>query len=71
MARAVETREDAGAHRDGDAKLLEDLFRPAAAPDPLGRRAGFEDGLSSLAVGNESLRAERMVRIDELDLLPG
>ena len=67
----MEIREDEGAHGGGDAQLLEDLFRPGAQPDPLGRRAGFEDGLHSLAVGlagNESLREGRVVRIEELGL---
>ncbi len=71
MARELEIAEDAGAHGGGDAQLLEDLFRPGAAADPLGRRAGYTDGLLSLAVGlaaNESLRAGRMVAVDELAL---
>jgi predicted dehydrogenase len=71
MAREVEIVEDAGAHGGGDAQLLEDLFRPGASADPLGRRAGFRDGLRSLAAGlaaNESLRTGRMVAVDELGL---
>jgi predicted dehydrogenase len=40
-----------GGHGGGDAQLLADLFRPSQVPDPLGRRAGYLDGLRSVAVG--------------------
>jgi predicted dehydrogenase len=74
MAREIEIVEGEGSHGGGDAQLLEDLFRPGTAPDPLGRRAGYADGLLSLAVGlagNESLRTGRMVTVDELALPVG
>jgi hypothetical protein len=39
--------------------------------DPLGRQAGYRDGLASVAVGlaaNTSMTTSRPVRIDELGL---
>ncbi|GAA4938912.1 Gfo/Idh/MocA family oxidoreductase [Streptomonospora halophila] len=59
-----------GGHGGGDALLLEDVFG-VAAPDPLGRRAGLGDGLSSVAVGlaaNASMESGLPVRIAELGL---
>ncbi|UVS78927.1 Gfo/Idh/MocA family protein [Actinokineospora sp. UTMC 2448] len=41
----------AGTHGGGDARLLDDLFRPGAAPDPLGRAADYRDGVLSVLVG--------------------
>ncbi|WP_214403974.1 Gfo/Idh/MocA family protein [Pseudonocardia lacus] len=57
-ARRVPVAEGAGAHGGGDALLLDDLFRPDRPADPLGRRAGWRDGVHAVAVGiaaNESL----------------
>ncbi|MFD7136710.1 hypothetical protein [Streptomyces sp. NPDC059894] len=52
-----------GGHGGGDGLPLVDVFR-GAGQDPLRRRAGYEDGLHSVAVGvaiNESLRTGRLV----------
>lgn len=71
-AREVVIGEGDGAHGGGDAQLLEDLFRPGTAPDPLGRRANFVDGLRSLVVGlaaNDSLRSGQAVRVADLGLV--
>jgi predicted dehydrogenase len=60
-----------GAHGGGDARLLDDLFRPGHAPDPLGRRAGPLDGVRSVLVGagaNLSLTTGQPVRLSELGL---
>lgn len=60
-----------GPHGGGDAHLLDDVFRPGSAPDPLGRRAGVADGLRSAGVGiaaNRSLETGRVVRIADLGL---
>lgn len=62
-----------GGHGGGDAILLMDVFRRGLrlAPDPLGRAAGYLDGIRAVAVGiaaNQSLRTGRAVSIDELDL---
>ena len=55
---------EAGGHGGGDALLLHDVFR-GTAPDPLGRQAGYRDGLRSVVVGvaaNLSMRTgERVV----------
>ncbi|GAB2857783.1 hypothetical protein GCM10027176_70320 [Actinoallomurus bryophytorum] len=51
-------------------KLLDDVFREAA-PDPLHRRAGFQDGIRSVLVGaaaNRSMDERRAVAIAELGL---
>lgn len=45
-----------GGHGGGDALLLHDVFR-GTAPDPLGRQAGYRDGLRSVAVGIAANRA--------------
>ena len=65
------SRDGGGAHGGGDAHLLEDVFRPRRAPDPLGRRAGYRDGLRSVAVGiaaNQALETGLPVRISTFDL---
>jgi predicted dehydrogenase len=71
-ARVVPIEEASGAHGGGDALLLDDLFgRGAAAPDPLGRQAGYADGLASAAVGiaaNESIATGAPVDIDSLGI---
>jgi predicted dehydrogenase len=59
-----------GGHGGGDALLLHDVFR-GTAPDPFGKRAGYRDGLQSVAVGlalNESLRTRQRVDVAELGL---
>jgi predicted dehydrogenase len=61
-----------GGHGGGDALLLADVFRGAAA-DQLGKQAGYHDGLASVAVGlaaNTSMATGVPVRIAELGL-PG
>jgi predicted dehydrogenase len=72
-AKAVPIPSEAGSHGGGDALLLADVFRGAAAADRLGRQAGHLDGLASVAVGlaaNESMSTGHPVRIEELRL-PG
>jgi predicted dehydrogenase len=70
-AKAVPVPESSdGGHGGGDALLLADVFRGATA-DPLGRQAGYRDGLASVAVGlaaNTSMTTGKPVRIEELDL---
>src|SRR5665647_980305 len=59
-----------GGHGGGDAILLTDVFRGPGA-DPLGRRAGYLDGVRAVAVGiaaNESMRTRRAVAIADLEL---
>jgi hypothetical protein len=58
------------AHGGGDERLLEDVFG-TAAPDPLRRRAGFQDGTRSVLVGaaaNLSMAENRAIAIGELGL---
>lgn len=62
-----------GGHGGGDAILLKDVFRRdlRIGDDPLGRAAGYRDGLRAVAVGiaaNQSLLTGLPVRIAELDL---
>ncbi|MFJ4621540.1 Gfo/Idh/MocA family protein [Streptomyces sp. NPDC088812] len=64
VAREIPIEESEGGHGGGDGLLLVDVFR-GAGQDPLRRRAGYEDGLRSVAVGvavNESLRTGGPVR---------
>ncbi len=71
QAREIPIPHGGGAHGGGDARLLEDVFRPRRAPDPLGRRAGYRDGLRSVAVGiaaNQALETGLPVRISTFDL---
>jgi hypothetical protein len=59
-----------GGHGGGDALLLDDVFR-GAAPDPLGRQAGYRDGLMAAAVGiaaNTAMRTGARVRIADLGI---
>lgn len=54
-----------GGHGGGDALLLHDVFR-GTSPDPLGRQAGYRDGLRSVAVGiaaNRSMAARERVDV--------
>mgnify|MGYP001135506704 CR=1 FL=1 len=58
-----------GAHGGGDALLLDDLFRPDRPADPLGRRAGWRDGVRAIGIGvaaNESLATGAPVGADPL-----
>ncbi|MBI9113874.1 Gfo/Idh/MocA family oxidoreductase [Sanguibacter sp. YZGR15] len=69
-SREVEITGGEGAHGGGDAQMLADLFR-GPAPDPLGRPAGYKDGLRSVVVGiaaTSSLHIGLPVRIDDLGL---
>jgi len=69
-AREVPIPMGEGSHGGGDAILLRDLFR-GAGQDPLGRPAGFADGVRAIAVGigaNESLRSGLPVALSDLDL---
>ena len=75
-ARVVPIPPAVGTHAGGDTPLLDSLFlggaaRDAFPPDPLGRRAGYADGLASAAVGiaaNESIATGRPVSIASLGL---
>ena len=69
-AERIAIPEGGGAHGGGDDRLLDDVFR-GAAPDPLHRRAGFQDGIRSVLVGaaaNRSMAEHRAVAIGELGL---
>jgi hypothetical protein len=60
-----------GGHGGGDALLLASVFAPAAEPDPLGRVAGYVDGVRASSVGyagNRSLETGDPVRIEDLNL---
>lgn len=62
-----------GGHGGGDAILLMDVFRRdlRVGDDPLGRAAGFVDGVRAIAVGvaaNRSLETGQAVLVDDLDL---
>ncbi|MFI1050960.1 Gfo/Idh/MocA family protein [Streptomyces griseoruber] len=62
-----------GGHGGGDAILLKDIFRRDLRlhTDPLGRAAGYLDGVRAVAVGiaaNESLRTAQPVSITDLQL---
>ncbi len=62
--------EGIGGHGGGDAILLADVFR-GPGQDPLGRPAGYLDGVRAVAVGiaaNESMRTRQAVAIADLDL---
>ncbi|GAA4428125.1 Gfo/Idh/MocA family oxidoreductase [Georgenia halophila] len=69
-AREVEIPQGVGAHGGGDAILLSDIFN-GPGEDPLGRPAGYVDGVRAVAVGiagNESIRTGQPVDIDDLGL---
>ncbi|WP_154792789.1 Gfo/Idh/MocA family protein [Occultella kanbiaonis] len=62
--------EGIGGHGGGDAILLRDVF-DGSGEDPLGRRAGYLDGVRAVSVGiagNISLASGGPVIVDELDL---
>ena len=48
---SFEVRKGQGGHGGGDPLLLDDLFNPNPAPDPLGRKADHRDGTRSILVG--------------------
>jgi hypothetical protein len=69
QATLVPVVEGAGPHGGGDALLLDDLFRPDRPADPLGRRAGWRDGVRAIGIGvaaNESLATGLPVGADPL-----
>ncbi len=69
----VEVPGGKGGHGGADPVLLEYLFSPNPPPDPFHRAASHIDGAASILVGiaaNESMRTGRMVRIDDLFVLP-
>jgi len=58
-----------GGHGGADPVMLEQIFLPVPPPDRLGRAASHIDGAASVLVGiaaNESMRAGRLIHIDEL-----
>jgi predicted dehydrogenase len=68
-ARVMPIPAAAGAHAGGDGALLDALLRPGTSADPLGRRAGYADGLASVAIGlaaNESIATGRPVDVADL-----
>ncbi|MEV6285604.1 Gfo/Idh/MocA family oxidoreductase [Kribbella sp. NPDC051770] len=71
QAQEIEIPQGEGAHGGGDNQLLDDVFRPTGTPDPLERRAGYRDGLRSVAVGiaaNQSLESGLPVSIKDFGL---
>jgi predicted dehydrogenase len=67
-AEEIPIPEGEGAHGGGDTILLRDIFRDVT-DDPLGRRAGYADGMRSVSVGiavNQSLVSGGPVLISEL-----
>ncbi|MFE5672204.1 Gfo/Idh/MocA family protein [Agromyces sp. NPDC056523] len=70
-AEVVEIPEGIGGHGGGDAFLLRHLFDRVTRDEPLGRVAGYADGVRAVAVGiagNHSLETGEPVRIADLDL---
>jgi len=56
-------------HGGGDARLLADVFGAEVGPDRLGRRAGYLDGVRSVAVGiaaNQSIASGQPVALADL-----
>lgn len=69
-AREIEIPSGVGGHGGGDTMLLDDLFR-GVTDDPLGRAAGYLDGIRSVIVGvsgNRSLTERRAVDCAEFGL---
>jgi predicted dehydrogenase len=69
----VEVPGGKGGHGGADPILLEQLFSPNPPLDPFRRAASHIDGAASILVGiaaNESMQTGRMVRIDDLFVLP-
>ncbi|MFC8097820.1 Gfo/Idh/MocA family protein [Streptomyces sp. NPDC057363] len=72
-AEEVAVPDGLGGHGGGDAILLKDVFRRdlRIGADPLGRAAGYLDGVRAVAVGaaaNESLRTGQPVTVESLRL---
>ncbi|MBI9113727.1 Gfo/Idh/MocA family protein [Sanguibacter suaedae] len=72
-AEEVPVPDGIGGHGGGDAILLMDVFRRdlRVGDDPLGRAAGYMDGVRAVSVGiaaNESMRTGPAGRIDDLGL---
>lgn len=69
-AEVIDIINDEGAHGGGDIRLLRDVFR-GVGDDPLGRPAGYLDGIRSVAVGiagNASLASGAAVVVADLGL---
>jgi predicted dehydrogenase len=65
----VDVEIPAGGPHGGDALMLEQIFDPAAAPDPDGRAASHLDGAASVLLGtaaNRAIAAGGPVRLDQL-----
>jgi hypothetical protein len=70
-ARVVPIPEGIGSHGGGDAYLLGHVFGRVTDDPPLGRVAGYADGVKAVSVGiagNVSLETDLPVRIADLDL---
>ncbi|GLI26263.1 dehydrogenase [Agromyces rhizosphaerae] len=70
-AQVVPIPEGIGGHGGGDAYLVEHLFHRVQTDAPLGRIAGYDDGVRAVSVGiagNRSLETGLPVRIADLDL---
>ena len=70
-AEVVPIPDGLGSHGGGDAYLLDHLFHRVAVDEPLGRVAGFADGVRAVSVGiagNISLETGLPVVISELEL---
>jgi len=66
---AIAVPSEAGGHGGGDTRLLEDLFSPQPAPDPLGRAADQVAGAMAALTGiaaNTAFRTGAPVRIADL-----
>jgi predicted dehydrogenase len=63
----------AGDHGGADPVMLEQLFSATPPPDPYNRAASHLDGAASILMGiagNESMRTNQMIRVDDLFPLP-
>jgi predicted dehydrogenase len=70
-AQVVEIPDGIGSHGGGDAYLLDHLFNRVTDDAPLGRVAGYADGVKAVSVGiagNRSLETGLPVSIAELEL---
>ena len=62
-----------GGHGGADPAMLEQIFAPNPAPDPLNRAASHIDGAASILVGiaaNLSIETGEMINVGELFKLP-
>ena len=69
----VEVPRVEGGHGGADPLMLEQIFSPEPAPDPLGRSATFVDGAASILVGiaaNMSIETGELVDVADLFDLP-